>query len=71
MGSSWDIVKISRHIIDSSSLRYNSLPPCSVPVLQNVLTAAPGVTSRLYSVQVMSQSCTVLYCTVLYCTRCR
>ena len=27
-----------------------------MPVLQNVLTAAPGVTSRLYSVQVMSQT---------------
>ena len=39
-----------------------------MPVLQNVLTAAPGVTSRLYSVQVMSQSFIVLYCIVLYCT---
>lgn len=33
-----------------------SEPYYSVPVLQNVISPAPGFTSRLYSVQVMSQS---------------
>merc|ERR1712133_236413 len=34
----------------------SSEPYYSVPVLQNVISPAPGYTSRLYSVQVMSQS---------------
>jgi len=52
----------NRHKVDNNQSRSvqtdhsGSEPYYSVPVLQNVISPAPGFTSRLYSVQVMSQS---------------
>ena len=69
MGSSWDIVKISRRFIDNSSVRYNPLPPqrTSAPERADgcprrdlAALLGPGDEPELY--------CTVLHCAVLYCT---
>merc|ERR1719291_1160355 len=63
MSLSWEVESGGRAEARQSSRSVGSNTDCtggepcySVPVLQNVLTAAPGVTSRLYSVQVLSQT---------------
>ena len=64
MGSSWDIVKISRRFIDNSSVRYNPLPPQRTSAPER----ADGCPRRDLAALLGPGDEPELYCTVLYCT---